>query len=173
MVKVNRSAYDLASSAIESGRWRVDVDAGVIYGMAGGPIGSQTKEGYVLVKPSQELRVMAHRVIWEAAYGPIDETLEVNHINGVKSDNRIANLELVTHAGNMEHARETGLIPEWVFTPKPKPIRAPRRAATPATSCETHGTSEWRLRKDRPGRGWCRACNRISTAKWRAAKQAA
>lgn len=52
-----------------------------------------------------------HRLVAEAfipAPGPVEE-LEVNHINGVKSDSRIENLEWVTPSGNHFHAVRTGL----------------------------------------------------------------
>ncbi len=35
----------------------------------------------------------------------------VNHINGIKSDNRLENLEMITLAENNTHARLTGLVP--------------------------------------------------------------
>lgn len=42
----------------------------------------------------------AHRVIWLMVYGEIRQDLEIDHINGIKDDNRIENLRLVTGQQN-------------------------------------------------------------------------
>jgi hypothetical protein len=47
-----------------------------------------------------------HRMLWEAFIGPIPGRLEINHKNLDRADNRLENLELVTHQENILHAHE-------------------------------------------------------------------
>lgn len=47
-----------------------------------------------------------HRAVWEAFNGPIPKGLEVNHKNLNRADNRLENLELVTHQQNCQHAAD-------------------------------------------------------------------
>lgn len=49
-------------------------------------------------------RVSVHRAIWEAFVGPIEGRMEINHKNLSRTDNRLENLELVTHRENIRHA---------------------------------------------------------------------
>lgn len=56
-------------------------------------------------------RCTIHKLVALAFLGYPPEGQIVNHINGIKSDNRIANLEYVTRSGNMQHARRLGLLP--------------------------------------------------------------
>lgn len=46
-----------------------------------------------------------HRLVLEAFVGPAPEGMECNHINRQPYDNRLCNLEWVTHKENMRHDR--------------------------------------------------------------------
>ena len=91
------------------GEYAIDAENGIVYGKLGEPITSVSEYGYVQVMHGGQ-RVLAHRMIWEAVHGPIPERMTVNHINGIKIDNRISNLELLTVSENLKHAYQTGLI---------------------------------------------------------------
>ena len=57
--------------------------------------------GYATIKVNRKI-YLAHRLAWLYVYGnfPPDE---LDHINRVKSDNRIENLRIATHAENMQN----------------------------------------------------------------------
>ncbi len=43
-----------------------------------------------------------HRAVWEEANGKIPKDMQIHHINGIKDDNRIENLKLVTPRENKQ-----------------------------------------------------------------------
>ena len=59
-------------------------------------------------------RFYVHRLVYELFVGMIPKGLEINHINGKKSDNKDTNLELVTRSQNLSHAYKTGLSKGYV-----------------------------------------------------------
>lgn len=89
-------------------KYRINPDIGVLYARSGKPLLRCGTTGYVVAK-AEGREKMAHRLIWEFVHGPIPNGYEINHINGIKNDNRISNLELVTHSENVRHAYMTGL----------------------------------------------------------------
>lgn len=69
-----------------------------------------TTTGYLSIQMGKECKgVLVHRVFATAFIeNPLNKP-QVNHINGIKNDNRIENLEWVTQSENQIHAYSTGL----------------------------------------------------------------
>lgn len=115
MTQPNRDNYEAAQDRIKAGKWWVDPLCGFVYGCKGAPFRRTNSWGYIQIKFRSaqdyrvELAVLAHRVIWEYMHGTLADGLTINHLNGVKTDNRMANLEAVTQQENMQHAYRTGL----------------------------------------------------------------
>lgn len=57
-----------------------------------------------LCKDGVYTRRSVHRLVWEAFNGPIPGRLEVNHKDLNRANNRLENLELLTHQQNVQHA---------------------------------------------------------------------
>ena len=61
-----------------------------------------------------------HRFVFEVFRGPIPRCFEVDHQNNVRSDNRIKNLQLLTHEQNVEKSKNRPIISINIETGKEK-----------------------------------------------------
>lgn len=66
---------------------------------AGKPAGAIIGKGYYCTR-HMGVSYRCHRIVWELHNGPIPSGMLIDHINGVKTDNRIQNLRLATKAQN-------------------------------------------------------------------------
>jgi hypothetical protein len=70
------------------------------------------KNGYQVAQlciNNRKVKVYVHRLVAETYIINTDNTLQVNHKNGIRDDNRLENLEWVTASENHKHAyRELG-----------------------------------------------------------------
>lgn len=63
---------------------------------------------FVHPKTGKYSTVKVHRII-AFTWISVNDKLEINHKNGIKDDNRIDNLEWVTHRENFDHAVSNGM----------------------------------------------------------------
>ena len=61
-----------------------------------------------------------HRFVYEVFKGPIPRCLEIDHINNIKKDNRIKNLQLLNHKQNIEKSKNKPIISINIKTGKKK-----------------------------------------------------
>lgn len=76
---------------------------------AGKVCGSVSKDGYrttCVTYNSKLLSVQVHKLLWFIAYNKLPEC-QIDHINQVRTDNRISNLREVTSAENNQNRRIT------------------------------------------------------------------
>lgn len=112
--------------------WRYDADSGIVYGTSGRQIGVKSR-GYLngsVRLDGKSHTVGLHRAAWLLTYGawPSDQ---MDHRDGVRSNNRIANLREATAIGNAENRkprRRMQRLPPGVYATREGRFTVQRRS---------------------------------------------
>lgn len=70
----------------------------------------KNSKGYLYVdlyKDGKRKEFRVHRLVWETFNGAIPDGMEVNHINEIKTDNSLWNLNLMTRKENINYGKRT------------------------------------------------------------------
>jgi hypothetical protein len=81
------------------------------------------EKGYLRVCLTKGLKKRVHRLVMETFSDSYNNRLQVNHIDGCKTNNTLTNLEMVTDTENKEHAVNLGLCERKLTTHTANEIR--------------------------------------------------
>lgn len=99
--KANNS---LIQQLLKEGNYIINRDGTVYSKILKRNVGYTAANGYRILTFNKNSKIQIHRLVY-AVYGeqPLNDMLVINHKNGVKTDNRIENLEQVTEQYNLQH----------------------------------------------------------------------
>lgn len=88
--------------------------SGRVFNSDGLEVGIQTSDTYVRIirnatAACPRITWYAHRVVWEAAHGPIPEGMQIDHLDCDAGNNALSNLDLVTPAENRARQAQRNL----------------------------------------------------------------
>ncbi len=92
-----------------------DPITGIITNKFGKTLKSKDKDGYIIVR-FEKRQIPAHRVGWFLLFGTWPNN-QLDHINGIKDDNRLSNLREVTPRENQQNrlSHRNGRLPGTTY----------------------------------------------------------
>lgn len=158
------------------------LQSGRVFNADGLEVGVQTADTYVRVirrstARSPPVTWYAHRVVWEAAHGPIPQGMQIDHLDANAGNNALSNLDLVTPQQNRARQAQRNLMhygcrsTHCKLTPDQALAIRDSAAAVPARVWSQRlGISLRTVRDIRSGRTWTHLPDASKTKKTRRKK---
>ena len=80
-------------------------------------------------KLEKRINYYQHRFVYEVFRGPIPHRFEIDHINAIKTDNRLKNLQILTHKQNAEKSNNKAIISTCIEDGKERRFISIKKAA--------------------------------------------
>ena len=102
---------------------------------------------FVIKKLEKRKSYYQHRFVYEVFKGPIPRCLQTDHINGVKTNNRIKNLQLLTPKKNSEKSNGKPIISINIETGKERIFNSIKASAIEMDISSSHISSICRKKR--------------------------
>jgi hypothetical protein len=112
MPSANLKTQRIFIKLVESGRIKVFKNGTVFNTKTGKIYNRVNSNGYISIAykhKGRKIEILLHRLLWLVWKGWLKSWEQINHLDGVKTNNRISNLEKTDNQGNCQHAWDTGL----------------------------------------------------------------